>query len=154
MQSGGLASNQVLLNVTATSPGLFSADGSGLGQGYIVNQDGTLNSPTHPTAPGQKITVYATGVGPVSFTNGYAVTQFPADLYIDGFHCDGLAAVMGPVTGLPGSVYQLTVVVPNPAAMAASNPNLLNFTFPSPSGVVLQINGLTSQDGLQISIAQ
>ena len=154
VQSGGLASNQVLLNVAAASPGLFSADSSGLGQGYIVNPDGTLNSSAHPTAPGQKITVYATGVGPVSFTNGYAVTQFPADLYIDGFHCDGLAAVMGPVAGLPGSVYQLTVVVPNPAAMAASNPNLLNFTFPSPSGVVLQINGRTSQDGLQISIAQ
>ena len=103
VQSGGSASNQVLLNVAAASPGLFSADTSGLGQGYIVNPDGTLNSSAHPTAPGQKITVYATGVGPVSFTNGYAVTQFPADLYIDGFHCDGLAAVMGPV-GAVGSV--------------------------------------------------
>ena len=90
----------------------------------------------------------------MSFTDGYAVTQFPADVYIDGFHCDDLAAVMGPVAGLPGAVYQLTVVVPNPASMAVSNPNLLNFTFPPQVGVILQIHGASSQNGLAISIAQ
>jgi hypothetical protein len=51
-------------------------------------------------------------------------------------------------------VYQLTVTAPNPAAMAASNPNLLNFSFPSEVGVVLQIGGATSQNGLAISIGQ
>jgi uncharacterized protein (TIGR03437 family) len=154
VESKGSSSNQVLLNLMDTSPGLFSVDGSGLGQGYILNRDGTLNSPSNPAGPGDKITVYATGVGPVSFTNGYAVSQFPVDAYVDGFHCDGLAAVMGPVTGLPGPVYQLTVAVPNPAALAASNPDLQNFKFPSPSGLVLQVNGLTSQNGLAISIGQ
>jgi len=154
VQSGGATSNQVLLAVAAASPGLFSADGSGAGQGYILNKDGTLNSPANSAALGDKITIFATGVGPVSFTNGYAVAQFPADVYIDGFHCDGVAAVMGSVAGLPGPVYQLTVYVPNPAAMAAANPNLLNFKFPPQVGAVLQINGATSQNGLAISIAQ
>jgi len=154
VQSGGAASNPVLLNVAITSPGLFSADGSGFGQGYILNKDGTLNSPANPAAPGDKITIYATGVGPVSFTDGYAVTQFWADVYIDGFHCDGLAAVMDPVAGFPGAVYQLTVLVPNPAAMVATNPNLLNFTFPLQVPVVLQIDGASTQNGLAISIGQ
>jgi uncharacterized protein (TIGR03437 family) len=154
VESGGAASNPVLLNVAITSPGLFSADGSGFGQGYILNKDGTPNSPANPAAPGDKITIYATGVGPMSFTNGYAVTQFWADAYIDGFHCDGLAAVMGSVAGFPGVVYQLTVLVPNPAAMAATNPNLLNFTFPPQVPLVLQIDGASSQNGLAISIAQ
>ncbi|MGA3259195.1 MAG: SBBP repeat-containing protein [Bryobacteraceae bacterium] len=154
VQSGGAASNPVLLNVAITSPGLFSADGSGFGQGYILNKDGTLNSPANPAAPGDKITIYATGVGPVSFTDGYAVTQFWADVYIDGFHCDGLAAVMDPVAGFPGAVYQLTVLVPNPAALAATNPNLLNFTFPPQVGVILQIDGASTQNGLAISIGQ
>jgi uncharacterized protein (TIGR03437 family) len=154
VQTGGAVSNHVLLNVATTSPGLFSADGSGFGQGYILNQDGTLNSPANPAAPGDKITVYATGVGPVSFTGGYAVTQFWADLYIDGFHCDGLAAVMGNVAGFPGAVYQLTVLVPNPAAMAATNPNLSGFTFPPQVGVILTIDGASSQNGLAISIGQ
>ena len=154
VQSGGAASNQVLLNVATASPGLFSADGSGSGQGYLLNKDGSLNSPSNPAAPGDKITIYATGVGPVSFTNGYAVTQYPADVYIDGFHCDGLAAVMAPAAGFPGAVYQLTVIAPNPATMTASNPNLLNFMFPPQVGVVLQIHGASSQNELAISIAQ
>jgi hypothetical protein len=93
-------------------------------------------------------------VGSVSFREGYAVTQFPADAYVDGFHCDGAAAVMGSIPRFPGTVYQLTVYVPNPASMVASNPNLLNFKFPPQVGVVLQINGVTSQNGLAISIAQ
>ncbi len=93
-------------------------------------------------------------MGPVSFTDGYAVTQFWADVYIDGFHCDGLAAVMDPVAGFPGAVYQLTVLVPNPAAMVATNPNLLNFTFPLQVPVVLQIDGASTQNGLAISIGQ
>lgn len=90
----------------------------------------------------------------MSFTNGYAVTQYPADVYIDGFHCDGLAAVMAPAAGFPGAVYQLTVIAPNPATMTASNPNLLNFMFPPQVGVVLQIHGASSQNELAISIAQ
>ncbi len=154
VQSGGAVSNQVLLAVRATAPGLFSADGSGFGQGYIMNQDGSMNTPANPARPGDKVTIYATGVGPVSFTNGYAMSQFPADAYIDGFHCDGLAAVMGPVAGLPGAVYQLTVYVPNPATMVAANPNLLNFQFPPQVGVVLQMDQASSQNGLAISIAQ
>jgi uncharacterized protein (TIGR03437 family) len=153
VQSGGAASNGVLMAVAAVSPGLFSDDGSGVGQGYILNQDGTRNSPSNPAAPGEKITLYATGVGPVSFTDGYAVTQFPVSVYIDGFYCDGVAAVMGPAGGFPGAVYQLTVYVPNPATLAASNPYLLNFTFPPQVGIVLNIDGAASQDGLAISIA-
>jgi uncharacterized protein (TIGR03437 family) len=154
VESAGTASNRVLLNVATTSPGLFSADGSGFGQGYILDKDGTLNSPANPAAPGDKITVYATGVGPVSFTNGYAVTQFPVDAFIDGFHCDGLAAVMGPIAGFPGAVYQLTVLVPNPALMVTTDPGILNFKFPPQVGVVLQLDSATSQNGLAISIAQ
>ncbi|HWB83835.1 MAG TPA: SBBP repeat-containing protein [Bryobacteraceae bacterium] len=154
VQSGGALSNEVLVNVTPTSPGLFSTDGSGVNQSYIRNQDGSLNSPSNPAHPGDRITVFATGVGPVTFTDGYAVTQFPADLYIDGFHCDGVAAVMGNVAGLSGSVYQLMVYVPDPAMMAAANPNLLNFTFPPQVGVVLEMNGARSQNGLAISIAK
>jgi uncharacterized protein (TIGR03437 family) len=144
----------VLLNVAITSPGLFSADGSGFGQGYILNKDGTLNSPANPAAPGDKITIYATGVGPVSFVDAYAVTEFPGAVFIDGFFCDGVAAVMGPVAGFPGAVYQLSVFVPDPAALAANNPNLLNFKFPPQVGVILQIDGASSQNGLAISIGQ
>ncbi len=144
VQSGGSASNQVLVPVTTTSPGIFSASGTGYGQGYILNDDGTLNTPSNPAAPGDRITIYATGVGPVSFTDGYAVTQFPVNVFIDSVYCDGVAAFMGPVTGFPGDVYRLTVYVPNPA----------NFTFPALDPVILQIDGVSSPYGIAISIGQ
>lgn len=117
MQSGGANSNQVLVQVSAVSPGIFSADGSGYGQGY-------------------------------------AVTQSPVNVSIDGFYANGVSAVMGPVTGLPGSVYQITVYVPNPASLVANNPNLLNFRFPPQVPVTMQIAGATTQNGIAISIAQ
>ncbi len=142
--SGGAVSNQVVIQTAASSPGLFSLSLGGYGQAFILNSDGTPNTPSTPAAPGDRITVFATGVGPVSFTDGYAVSQFPSNLFIGGVYCDGVAAYMGPVSGLPGSVYRLTVHVPNPA----------NSTLPAQSSVALQMNGVDSQDGLVISIAQ
>ncbi len=116
VQSGGASSNQVLMPVGVTSPGIFAQNGLGYGQGYILNKDGTLNTPSNPAAPGDPITIFATGVGPVSFTaisgQSYAVTQFPVNVLIDGFYSNGVAAVMGPVNGFPGSVYQITSVRP------------------------------------------
>jgi uncharacterized protein (TIGR03437 family) len=43
--------------------GLFTSDGSGIGQAAAVNQDGTLNGASHPAAPGSLISLYATGEG-------------------------------------------------------------------------------------------
>lgn len=141
--SRGVSSNQVVIQAAPTSPGLFSVDGTGLGQGYILNQDGTINRPSNPAAPGERITVLATGVGPISFDHGYALAAFPQDLFIEGVYCDGVAAIVGPVAGLTGNVYQLTVYVP-PAS----------FKLPAVSSVVLEMNGARSQAGLMISIAQ
>jgi uncharacterized protein (TIGR03437 family) len=149
VQSGGSTSNPVPVPVAAASPGVFSTDGSGLGQGYIFNQDGVLNTPSNPAKPGDQITIFATGVGPVSFTNGYAVTASPVNVFIDGFYASGVAAVMGAVAGFPGSVYQITVYVPN---FAAINPDLKNSTFPPLLGLVLNVAGSSSQIGLSISI--
>lgn len=154
VQSAGAASNQVLAPVAAASPGIFSVDGSGTGQGYILNQDGTLNTPANSASPGQKITIYATGVGPVSITGGYAVTGSIPSVYVDGFYCDGVAAILGPVTGFPGGIYQLTVIIPTLSSLVANNPDLKNFTFPALDDVVLQIAGVSSQNGLFLSIAQ
>jgi uncharacterized protein (TIGR03437 family) len=150
--SGGAGTNPVLMPVAATAPGIFSQSGTGYGQGYILNQDGTLNSPSNPAAPGDQITIFATGVGPLSFTQCCAVAEYPVNVYIDGVYCDGVAAILGQVNGLPGSVYQIMVYVPNPAVLFAnSNPP---FVFPPLDGVVMQVNGAYSQPGIAISIAQ
>ncbi len=49
--------------VAPTALALFSADSTGTGPGAILNQDYSVNSPTHPAAPGEVIMLYGTGEG-------------------------------------------------------------------------------------------
>ena len=63
IQYGGTLSAAFSIPVTPASPGIFTADASGAGQGAILNQDGTANSPANPTAPGSLVMIYATGGG-------------------------------------------------------------------------------------------
>jgi uncharacterized protein (TIGR03437 family) len=48
--------------------GLFSLDGSGIGQAAALNQDGTLNSESNPAARGSIVVLYGTGLGPTNPT--------------------------------------------------------------------------------------
>ncbi len=154
VSSSGASSNEVLVALNATAPGIFSQNGSGFGQGYILNKDGTLNTPSNPAAPGDPISVFATGVGPIAITDGYAVSQYPVDVYVDGIFCDGIEAFLGPAPGLPGNVFQIQVYVPNPANLVSANPNFQNFVYPPLVGLTMQVNGVPSQNGIAISIAQ
>lgn len=133
VQSGGNRSNPFLAAVLAAAPGVYSADGSGLGQGYILNADGTLNSPDNPAKQGSTVTICATGVGASS-----------PDVYIDGVQAGTTATVTGPLGGLPGNVYQVSVQVPAP----------LNFALPSQVAVSVEANGMRSQAGLALSVGQ
>ncbi|MBZ5626655.1 MAG: hypothetical protein LAQ69_49435 [Acidobacteriia bacterium] len=56
VESGGSRSHPYLAPVATAAPGVYSVDGTGLGQGYILNQDGTLNSPGNPAKEGSPIT--------------------------------------------------------------------------------------------------
>jgi uncharacterized protein (TIGR03437 family) len=56
-------SDEMELWVTATAPGLFSADGSGSGPGLILNEDGRMNSAVRAAAVGSVVTLFATGEG-------------------------------------------------------------------------------------------
>lgn len=143
VQSGGATSNAVPVPVAATAPGVFSVDASGAGQGYILNQDGTLNGSSNPAHRGDRITIFATGVGPVSFSGGYAVTANPVNVFISDTYCNGVSATMEPVAGFPGSVYQITVLVPNGSTSS-----------PDPQALVMQVAGQNSQNGLAVYIAQ
>lgn len=149
-QGPGSTSNQVLMPVAAVSPGIFSQNGTGIGQGLIKNQDGTQNSPSNPAKPGQQITLLATGVGPVTMNGGFAVSQYPVAVFIDGFYCDGVsAALVNNQTPTLGTAYQITVIVPDLASLG-----LTGVTLPAQSSLTMQVNGVSSQRGLTISIAQ
>ncbi len=142
VQRGGILSNAVIMPTAIVSPGVFTQDGSGAGLAYILNADGTLNTPSNPARQGDRITVYATGVGPVSFTNGYAVTEFPANVYIKSVFCAGVAALMGPVSGFPGNLYRITVYVPQ-----------FPVVYPL-SDVVIKVNGVSSESSVYLSLTR
>jgi uncharacterized protein (TIGR03437 family) len=48
---------------TRVFPGIFTRNGSGTGQGAIVNQDGSINGPDNPAARGSVVMIYGTGEG-------------------------------------------------------------------------------------------
>ena len=101
-------SSQVLsLPVSRAAPGLVTADGSGVGQAAVLNEDDTLNSPSRPAAPGSVIQVFGTGV-PDGVTTCITIGGEEAQVTYAG-------QAPGQVPGL----VQINAVVP--AAVAAGN---------------------------------
>jgi uncharacterized protein (TIGR03437 family) len=149
VSNNGNSSNPVNLPTAAASPGIYSADNSGFGQGYILNTDGTRNSQSNPAAPGKPITIFATGVGPVSNSGPYVVTDQTVAVFIDGFYVSGIAAVMKPVAGLPGQVYEISVYAPN-LAQLFSQDGSSNTKIPPQVPVKLYIGSTQSQQGIQM----
>ena len=54
------------INVTTSAPGLFTLDSTGKGQAAAVNQDGSINSASHPAPIGSYVSLFATGEGQTS----------------------------------------------------------------------------------------
>jgi len=73
------------------APGIYTLDASGYGQGAIVNEDGTINSPANPAARGSIISVYGTGGGVTTptFPDGSIVPK-AANLVNGGYLTVGL----------------------------------------------------------------
>jgi uncharacterized protein (TIGR03437 family) len=131
VQSGGARSNDVLMPVAAASPGVLSVDGSGAGQGYVLNSDGTLNGQSNPAAQGDFITVYVTGGSP----------DVPASVVINGFALGALGATLGTVDAFPGPVLQVRANVP-----------VLPMGFTVPRSVPIQVvsSGVYSQRAISM----
>jgi uncharacterized protein (TIGR03437 family) len=64
LESNGVRSGVLYyLNVSETHMGLFTADGTGSGQGAILNENGSPNSASNPAPRGSVVSLYATGAG-------------------------------------------------------------------------------------------
>lgn len=104
------------IQIAAAAPSVFTVNQSGSGAGAILNQDGSLNTPSNPAARLSFVSIYCAGLGPV------------APPVADGVQVSGLSQIVNqlvvginnagaPVTfaGLaPGFVglYQVNVQVP------------------------------------------
>jgi uncharacterized protein (TIGR03437 family) len=63
VNNNGALSNTVTVRVAASSPGIFSADLSGQGDGAIVHLNGALVNSKSPATPGEVLVMYLTGMG-------------------------------------------------------------------------------------------
>jgi uncharacterized protein (TIGR03437 family) len=90
----GQSSVPATLQVVPSAPGLFTADGSGIGQAAAINEDGTINSASNPATIGSVISLYAAGVGQTSpagvdgqvSTSPLARLTLPVQVYVGQNH--------------------------------------------------------------------
>ena len=127
----GAASQTVNLIVTATAPGIFTSNSSGVGEITAVNVDGTLNSSGNPASRGTPITFYATGGGqttPAGVDGALAgktppVPVAPVTLMIGGVEAQVTYA--GGAPGYPAGLMQINAVIPPGIAPNVATPVIL-----------------------------
>ena len=102
---------------TSSTPEIFSINQTGIGQGAILNQDGTVNSASNPAARGAFISIFGTGGGQT--TPGFADGQIapgPASIpYLPYLTFDNVlvqATYAGAAPSLVNGVLQVNVQVP------------------------------------------
>ena len=130
VQSGGQTLGPVKLPVVAAAPGIFAANGSGSGQGTILNQDSSVNSPSNPAARGSIVSVYMTGAGALNpfvadGSLGPLIPPFPAPMAVVSVtigQVDAPVAFAGQAPGLIAGVTQLNVEIPQNAPVGAAIP--------------------------------
>jgi uncharacterized protein (TIGR03437 family) len=147
IEHAGAISDALTLPIAATSPGIFTLDGSGAGQGAIRNHDEGLNSAANPAAPGSVVIIFATGAGlasPVPADGGITGTDVlpkpinPVSVWIGGAEAEVLYAGAAPeqVAG----VLQVNARIPMGIVSGPAVP------------VVLAIGGVKSQPGVTLAV--
>ena len=130
--------------VAASAPALFTADSSGAGQAQALNQDGSLNGPAHPAAPGTTLTLLATGEGqtnPSGVDGLLALSPAPQPAQPLAVSIGGQPAKVQFAGGSAGSVAGvMRVDVQVPAGVSGTVPVVLTVGYvSSPAGVTVTI---------------
>jgi uncharacterized protein (TIGR03437 family) len=125
----GALSNPVALQVAATTPGVFSINGSGQGPGAILNtSDGSVNSAARPAPRGDWVSIFATGAGvstPASVDGFVASAPLPAPSAQVSVTMGGLPCQLnfeGAAPGLVSGVLQINAQVPAGLSPGSSVP--------------------------------
>jgi uncharacterized protein (TIGR03437 family) len=127
-------------------PGIFTLDGSGQGQGAILNQNLTINGANNPARPGEVIVIYATGAGqtdPPGIDGQLAIGVLPKPLLPVSVTVGGIEAHInyaGAAPFLVAGVLQVNAVVPPSLKTGGANEVLLKVgEVSSPVGVTVAI---------------
>lgn len=142
----GQFSNPLTLPVAAAAPGVFTMDSSGQGQGVVLNQDYSVNSPSTPAARNSTISVYADGLGQTNpggidgAVTGSALSTATANVSASIAGVSSQVLYAGTAPGIVAGVFQVNVLVPASAAPGSAVP------------LVLSAAGASSQAGVTLSI--
>lgn len=72
----GRRSNAIPIEIADSAPGIFAVSSGGFGPGVVTNFLTAANQPVNslqaPATPGQVVTIWATGLGPVTFADNIA----------------------------------------------------------------------------------
>jgi uncharacterized protein (TIGR03437 family) len=148
VQNGSTLSVPQTVTVATASPGIFTTNQKGFGQGAILKSDGvTLAQPATPAAIGETIIIYCTGLGavtptvtegqPAPATPVLAATSNPTTVTIGGQSAP--VAFSGLSPGFAG-LYQVNAVVPSGIATGDAVP------------VTVTVAGQSSQPGVTMSV--
>jgi uncharacterized protein (TIGR03437 family) len=137
--------SNLTIPVLSASPSIFTLDGSGVGQGAILNQDSSVNSPSNPAGKGTVVALFATGAGQTDppgvdgqIARVLAKPIVPVSVKIDGLDAEVLYA--GAAPGLIAGVLQVNVRIPPTAASGFSVPIILAVgAVIGPPGVTLAV---------------
>jgi uncharacterized protein (TIGR03437 family) len=142
----GTSSAPLVMPIAASAPGLFSADSSGLGQGAVLNQDGTLNSSGNPAKVGSIVVLFATGEGqtdPAGTDGLLADTVLPKPALPVTLTIDGQVAEVVYFGAAPKEIAGLMQINARIPAGTHLGSNI---------AVVLSVGPNQSQSGLTISV--
>ncbi len=145
VQYQGQSTPKMQVPVAANAPGLFTSDGSGRGQGAILNPDESVNSPTNPAARGSIVALFGTGQGatnPAWPADAIASPPYPqitssVSVTIGGQTADVVYAGAAPDLA---AVFQVNVRVPAGISPGSKVP------------VVVTIGGAATQPGVWVSV--
>ncbi|MBI4443064.1 MAG: hypothetical protein HY649_06775 [Acidobacteria bacterium] len=84
VETNGVRSQSVTVAVAPELPGIFTIPAGGTGQGVVLNQDFSFNTPQNPAAVGSVIQIYATGLGASvpSVPSGQSAPSAPLSLTV------------------------------------------------------------------------
>ncbi len=146
----GVGSTPLQLRVVPSAPGVYTLNGSGAGQGAILNQNGSVNSVINPESAGNFIRIFVTGEGATSppGTDGAinpGVQTSPQPVLVVGATIGGIpvpSTAIAYAVEAPGAVAGVMMVdVQIPLGVG-----------PGPVPVVVIVGGTPSQSGVIVSV--
>lgn len=147
VEYAGVRSDPIQLPVLSTLPGIFSLYATGIGQGAILNLDGTVNGPGNPISRGSYATLYITGAGDYSPAVGdgliignqnLPLLALPVKVTVG--NVEARITYAGAAPGIVAGVAQINIQIPGNAPTGMDVP------------VMIQADNRPSQGAVSIAI--